>query len=72
MIALAGRPAPTLGEAMRLKLAGFVRTLRDNGFTIGLAETRDALSILTSPALAARLVAEARVAGALFGGPFGL
>ncbi len=50
MIALAGRPAPTLGEAMRLKLAGFVRTLRDNGFTIGLAETRDALSILTSPA----------------------
>ena len=25
---------------MRTKLAGFVRTLRDNGFTVGLAETR--------------------------------
>jgi uncharacterized protein with von Willebrand factor type A (vWA) domain len=35
-----------------VKLAGFVRTLRDNGFTVGLAETRDALSILTSPAAA--------------------
>jgi uncharacterized protein with von Willebrand factor type A (vWA) domain len=35
---------------MRVKLAGFVRTLRDNGFTVGLAETRDALAILASPA----------------------
>jgi uncharacterized protein with von Willebrand factor type A (vWA) domain len=35
---------------MRTKLAGFVHTLRDNGFTVGLAETRDALSILTTPA----------------------
>ena len=37
---------------MRVKLAGFVRTLRDNGLTVGLAETRDALHILTSPAAA--------------------
>ena len=34
----------------RRRLAGFARTLRDNGFHIGLAETRDALGILTSPA----------------------
>src|SRR5277367_6622704 len=32
------------------RLAGFAHTLRDNGFRIGLAETRDALSVLTSPA----------------------
>jgi uncharacterized protein with von Willebrand factor type A (vWA) domain len=42
-----------IGPAMRRRLAGFVRTLRDNGFTTGLAETRDALAILSSP-LAAR------------------
>ena len=34
----------------RRRLAGFARTLRDNGFHIGLAETCDALGILTSPA----------------------
>ncbi|MFY9837477.1 MAG: VWA domain-containing protein [Xanthobacteraceae bacterium] len=32
------------------RLAGFARTLRDNGFRVGLAETRDALQILASPA----------------------
>jgi len=32
---------------MREKLAGFTRTLRHNGFKVGLAETRDALAILT-------------------------
>jgi uncharacterized protein len=36
----------------RRRLAGFSRTLRDNGYRIGLAETRDALSVLTSPAAA--------------------
>ena len=40
----------SVGEPMRQKLAGFARTLRDNGFKVGLAETRDALGILTSPA----------------------
>ena len=44
--------ASAVGEHMRTKLAGFVHTLRDNGFTVGLAETRDALNILTSPAAA--------------------
>ena len=36
----------------RRRLAGFARTLRDNGFRIGLAETGDALAILTTPAAA--------------------
>ena len=40
----------TIGAGMRRRLAGFVRTLRDNGFKLGLAETGDALSILASPA----------------------
>ena len=34
----------------RRRLAGFARTLRDNGYRVGLAETRDALQVLTSPA----------------------
>lgn len=38
-----------LGEASRRRLAGFVRILRDNDFTVGLAETKDALAILSSP-----------------------
>jgi uncharacterized protein with von Willebrand factor type A (vWA) domain len=36
--------------ALARRLAGFTRTLRDNGFKVGLAETRDALAILASPA----------------------
>jgi uncharacterized protein with von Willebrand factor type A (vWA) domain len=39
-----------IGSNLRRRLAGFVRTLRDNGFKIGLAETRDALRVLASPA----------------------
>ena len=31
------------------RLAGFARTLRDNGFKVGLAETGDALAILAGP-----------------------
>jgi uncharacterized protein with von Willebrand factor type A (vWA) domain len=34
----------------RRRLAGVARTLRDNGFRVGLAETRDALQVLASPA----------------------
>ena len=34
----------------RRLLAGFAHTLRDNGFRVGLAETRDALQVLASPA----------------------
>jgi uncharacterized protein with von Willebrand factor type A (vWA) domain len=36
----------TLGT--RRRLAGFARTLRDNGFRVGLSETRDALQVLAS------------------------
>ena len=43
-------PGERIGAAMRERLAGFVRTLRDNGFAVGLAETRDGLAILASPA----------------------
>ena len=40
----------TFGSPARRRLAGFSRTLRDNGFKIGLAETQDALALLGSPA----------------------
>jgi uncharacterized protein with von Willebrand factor type A (vWA) domain len=40
--------SPVLGT--RRRLAGFARTLRDNGFKVGLAETGDALVLLASPA----------------------
>jgi len=42
--------ATTIGPGARARLAGFVRTLRDNGFAVGLAETRDALRLMASPA----------------------
>jgi uncharacterized protein with von Willebrand factor type A (vWA) domain len=41
-----------IGVSARRRLAGFARTLRDNGFRVGLAETRDALAVLGSPAAA--------------------
>ena len=40
----------TIGFGLRRRLVGFVRTLRDNGFHVGLAESRDALRVLASPA----------------------
>jgi uncharacterized protein len=44
-------PEPdSIGAGMRRRLAGFVRSLRDSGFAVGLAETRDAMAILASPA----------------------
>jgi uncharacterized protein with von Willebrand factor type A (vWA) domain len=47
----AAAPEP-IGAAARRRLAGFAATLRQNGFAVGLAETRDALAILASPAAA--------------------
>ncbi|GAB4512526.1 MAG: VWA domain-containing protein [Roseibium sp.] len=41
-----------VGAVLRHRLAGFVRTLRDSGFKVGLAETQDALALLQSPFLA--------------------
>src|SRR5262249_30873500 len=40
----------SLAAPMRRRLAGFARTLRANGFRVGLAETSDALAVLASPA----------------------
>jgi uncharacterized protein len=45
-------PFESVGFGARRQLAGFSRTLRDNGFRVGLAETRDALVALASPAAA--------------------
>lgn len=54
-----------IGGATRLRLAGFARTLRDNGFKVSLAETRDALSLLAQP-IAARPAALKPALRALF------
>lgn len=46
-------PAPAtdpLEEMMARRIAGFARTLRGAGFSLGLAESRDALALLGSPA----------------------
>jgi uncharacterized protein len=50
VIAVRADQTPTIGAGTRRRLAGFARTLRDNGFRVGLAETSDALAILASPA----------------------
>jgi len=39
----------SISATARRRLAGFARTLRDNGFRVGLAETGDALAVLASP-----------------------
>jgi uncharacterized protein with von Willebrand factor type A (vWA) domain len=44
--------AEDLGASARQRLAGFAHVLRANGFKVGIAETRDALAILGSPAAA--------------------
>jgi len=46
--------AGQIGNGARRRLAGFVRTLRDNGFAVGLAESSDALAIIASPAAVRR------------------
>lgn len=38
-----------IGRAIRRRVAGFVATLRDNGFRVGLAEARDAARLLAHP-----------------------
>lgn len=49
MSAAACDPLPPAGRAVLRRLVGFVATLRDNGFEIGLAETRDGARILADP-----------------------
>src|SRR4029077_19603586 len=42
---------PEIGEVSRLvsaKLAAFLRTLRENGFAVGLQEGQDAASLMTA------------------------
>jgi len=48
----AASPGTDAAAAIRARLAGFVRTLRMNGFPVGLAESRDALAILAEANLA--------------------
>src|SRR6266852_2228618 len=48
--AASGEGEATIGFSLRRRLVGFVRTLRDNGFHVGLAESRDGLRVLASPA----------------------
>src|SRR5438876_11482203 len=48
MIGAAQKEESGIGVSARRRLAGFARTLRDNGFRVGLAETRDALAVLAS------------------------
>ena len=48
MAALALETREDIGAALRMRLAGFVRSLRDSGFKVGLAETNDALRLLRS------------------------
>jgi uncharacterized protein len=58
MMSASQRPSTAPSQAGRgksaqpsaLRLAGFARTLRNNGFRVGLAETGDALQVLASPA----------------------
>ncbi|WP_158808142.1 VWA domain-containing protein [Beijerinckia sp. L45] len=42
----------SLGASVRERLVAFVRVLRDNGLVIGLAETHDALLIMSEPGAA--------------------
>ncbi|MGA7488927.1 MAG: carbon monoxide dehydrogenase, partial [Xanthobacteraceae bacterium] len=49
-----GAAVETVGTGARRRLAGFARTLRENGFKVGLGETRDALAVLVSPAAVRR------------------
>jgi uncharacterized protein with von Willebrand factor type A (vWA) domain len=52
--AAASASAGSIGAGARARLAGFAATLRENGFKVGLTETRDALAVLLSPAAARR------------------
>ena len=49
MPASATQTVESIGDGTRRRLAGFARTLRDNGFKVGLTETRDALAVLGIP-----------------------
>lgn len=48
MAALRKSPRIDIGFSIRVRVAGFLRTLRDNGFKAGLAESRDTLAIVSN------------------------
>ena len=48
-VAAVNTSVDVFGAPARRRLAAFARTLRDNGFKIGLAETTDALETLAAP-----------------------
>src|SRR5215510_5283172 len=47
-----GRPDNGLAARAAMRLIGFAALLRDNGFAVGMAESRNALRLLASPAAA--------------------
>ncbi|QDG75968.1 VWA domain-containing protein [Labrenzia sp. PHM005] len=51
MTSLSLKTRNDLGAALRVRLAGFVRSLRDSGYKVGLGETEDAVKLLRSEAL---------------------
>lgn len=56
-----------IGPAVRRRLSGFLRTLRDNGFAVGLAESRDALRLLATAGVDRRTQAKAPLRALLCG-----
>ncbi|PVB62787.1 VWA domain-containing protein [Labrenzia sp. 011] len=52
MTALPLETEEDIGAVLRHRMAGFVHTLRDSGFRVGLGETRDALRLLQTPLMA--------------------
>lgn len=56
-----------IGPAVRRRLSGFLRTLRDNGFAVGLAESRDALRLLATAGIDRRTQAKAPLRALLCG-----
>jgi len=56
-----------VGAAVRLRASGFVRTLRGNGFKVGLAESQDVLRILCASGMDRPALAKAALRALLCG-----
>ena len=72
MVAAPRNNPDPIGAAAARQLADFARTLRDNGFRIGLGETRDALAILASSVATRTSSLQAGAAIPVLRNPFGL
>jgi uncharacterized protein with von Willebrand factor type A (vWA) domain len=64
---MALQEASDLGPAIRRRHAGFMRTLRDNGFKIGMAESGDALKVLAAAGIARQAQAKPALKALLCG-----